>query len=71
MEAKMNPDEVLKDIRRLAAEILSLLARLETGTPDVASLEAVAHLAADLARSNQELDRWMIQGGALPLDWRS
>jgi hypothetical protein len=58
----VDPDETLKEIRRLSAIVRDRCDRGED--PDVDGS------AAELAEAVQNLDEWLSKGGFLPAAWR-
>ena len=63
----MDPNENLKEQRRLRAEMLKI-SESDEGTFLQRTAEYI-ELAAELADRVEELDDWLMKGGALPKAW--
>lgn len=64
----MDPDALLREIRGLTKELYD---EADDGTGDrQLRLAAALARALELAGSLQALDRWLVNGGALPAAWK-
>ena len=61
----MDPNETLKNIRKLSDEIFDI----DESDEFLPTTEEVVGLACDLAYLVQYLDGWIKKGGFLPDDW--
>lgn len=62
-----DPNGTLKEVRRLAKDITAPY----NGPGGIERITSVANQGRFLARYFLELDKWLLEGGYLPIDWQA
>lgn len=66
----MDPEAKLEELRKLAAEIITLQDAFGETQDAVRALERISEKADELAQGFQALDEWLKKGSFLPNDWK-